>query len=269
MTIIIVVTTSNNGSGRTWDTSPLTRHILETLVGLFMFGLGGSTLFMAVQKRRRMEKGLKSFLSNTTHSTSSTFDGYRTDESSGSEQECTPLITNSSLDTDHPSYQSTDDHQIEVDFRISSSSNSCCHHEELHKDEESQLVSRCLESTLRTVAPCGCQNLTISSDSFSGRTVAFIVGLIHGVAGPGGILAVIPAMHLHNWRLASIYLFCFCLTSTLTMGIFASIYGFCSKALSSTSAEFPMACFSSFLSIAVGITWLTLLSLGKLDEVFD
>lgn len=269
MTIIIVGTTSNNGSERRWDTSPLTRHMLETLVGLFMLGLGGSTLFMTIKKRRRTEKGLKFMLPNTMKHSSSTFDGYSTDESSGSEQECTPLITNPRLHTDHPSYQSTDEQQIDDAFRIPSPPDSCCHHDKLHQDEESQLVSRCLESTLRKVAPCCCQNLSISSNSFSGRIVAFIVGLIHGVAGPGGILAVIPAMHLHNWRLASIYLFCFCLASTATMGIFASLYGYCSKALSTTSAEFPLACFSSFLSIAVGITWLTLLSLGKLDEVFD
>ena len=54
----------------------------------------------------------------------------------------------------------------------------------------------------------------------------------------------------------------------MVMGIFASLYGTCSKALSSTSLELPITCFSSFFRVLVGVILLTLLSLGKLEEVF-
>lgn len=103
----------------------------------------------------------------------------------------------------------------------------------------------------------------------STRTMAFCAGIIHGLAGPGGVLGVIPAVQLHNWRLATVYLGSFCACSTLTMGIFAATYGTCSTRLGQgTQREFQIEIVSASLSILVGITWLTLLSIGKLDDVF-
>lgn len=55
--------------------------------------------------------------------------------------------------------------------------------------------------------------------------LAVAAGLVHGVAGPGGVLGVIPAVQLKDARLASVYLGTFCLTSTLVMGSFAATYG--------------------------------------------
>lgn len=102
-------------------------------------------------------------------------------------------------------------------------------------------------------------------------SLALIAGLIHGVAGVGGILGIVPAMELQDAKLASVYLFTFCLTSTLVMGCFAASYGSFSKWLAAGGdgrRVFLVEAISACLSIAVGIAWLVLLYVGELDTVF-
>lgn len=43
--------------------------------------------------------------------------------------------------------------------------------------------------------------------------------------GPGGVLGVLPAVELHAWDKALLYLFSFCLTSIVVMGAFAGLWG--------------------------------------------
>lgn len=115
----------------------------------------------------------------------------------------------------------------------------------------------------------GLEYLADSSSRFSARTMAVLAGIIHGLAGPGGVLGVIPAVQLHDWKLATLYLSCFCVSSTLTMGCFASFYGMCSSGVGRrTKLEFQIHLFSASLCILVGITWLVLLAVGKLEDVF-
>ena len=121
--------------------------------------------------------------------------------------------------------------------------------------------------------------------TISAKSMAILAGIIHGLAGPGGVLGVIPAVQLHDWKLATVYLASFCVSSTLTMGCFATFYGTVSTWLvagreegegdriGSTRRnyhrlEYPMQLFSASLSILVGITWLVLLYFGKLEDVF-
>ena len=98
--------------------------------------------------------------------------------------------------------------------------------------------------------------------------------IVHGLAGPGGVLGLVPAVQLHNVPLAVIYLGTFCLCSTLTMGFVAFGYGACSSRVSNIGEqgrhrrEFLIACLSSGLSIVVGVVWLVLLAIGKLEDVF-
>jgi len=110
-------------------------------------------------------------------------------------------------------------------------------------------------------------------------TLALATGIVHGVAGPGGVLGVIPAVQLKEARLALLYLGTFCMTSTLVMGGFAAFYGTMSEWMAGVgesngggsgagSRIFQVELGSSCLSIIVGIVWLTLLSMGKLEEVF-
>ena len=113
------------------------------------------------------------------------------------------------------------------------------------------------------------QNIRLFSKTYSPRLLALGVGIIHGVAGPGGILGVVPAIHLQDWKLATVYLGTFCITSTLAMGSFAALYGsFSAKISDQTNLEFQLECFSAALSIIVGVIWLTLISLGKLEDFF-
>ncbi|KAL3790802.1 hypothetical protein HJC23_004703 [Cyclotella cryptica] len=110
--------------------------------------------------------------------------------------------------------------------------------------------------------------------------LALLSGIVHGVAGPGGVLGVIPAVQLHDTKLAIIYLGTFCVTSSLVMGGFAAFYRIICECLVQRAScerddanyslsrvffvEFGSAC----LSIVVGIVWLALLGSGKLDDVF-
>jgi hypothetical protein len=104
--------------------------------------------------------------------------------------------------------------------------------------------------------------------SYSTTSVlAFLAGIFHGVAGVGGILGVLPAVQMTNPLWGTLYLLTFCICSTLTMGCFAMCYG---RLFGQCHGlwEFRMECFSACLSVLVGILWLTLLRLGKMEDVF-
>lgn len=151
------------------------------------------------------------------------------------------------------------------------------HDEDARLDQLTDIVSD-PRSTMEVDTRCatntgnsgrGLEFIVDSGRRFSARSMAVLAGMIHGLAGPGGVLGVVPAVQLHDWKLAALYLSCFCLSSTLTMGCFASVYGMCSAGLGRrTNLEFQIHVFSASLSVLVGITWLVLLAMGKLEDVF-
>ena len=102
------------------------------------------------------------------------------------------------------------------------------------------------------------------------KLIALAVGLVHGIAGPGGILGVLPAVQLNDWSLSSAYLSAFCLSSVLAMGSFAAFYGEATARLSSGKerTKWVLLTFSAALSVVVGVLWLVLCSTGQLEAVF-
>jgi len=111
------------------------------------------------------------------------------------------------------------------------------------------------------------------SSSCTTGALAVLTGIVHGVAGPGGVLGIIPAVQLRDPYLSSVYLGTFCCTSCLVMGGFAAFYGSFSKWLAgggdgSTNGVFLVEVGSASLSIFVGLIWMVLLSIGKLEDIF-
>mmetsp|Transcript_27276 Transcript_27276/g.56870 ORF Transcript_27276/g.56870 Transcript_27276/m.56870 type:complete len:382 (-) Transcript_27276:85-1230(-) len=103
--------------------------------------------------------------------------------------------------------------------------------------------------------------------------LAIAAGALHGAAGPGGVLGVMPAVQMRDVKSATIYLSTFFLTSALVMGCFAACCATLGQWLvgsgrRGSSRVFRVEAGSAFLSIVVGITWLALLSIGKVEEVY-
>lgn len=109
-----------------------------------------------------------------------------------------------------------------------------------------------------------------SSDPTTQRVISVGVGLIHGVAGPGAILGVLPALEMQSPIAAVAYICSFVLGSTLSMGIFAGVYGEITKRLGSAadSIEYSLRLFSSSFSIIVGVIWIAMAASGKLENLF-
>jgi len=107
-------------------------------------------------------------------------------------------------------------------------------------------------------------------DPSTQRIISFSIGLLHGVAGPGGILGVLPAVEMQNWQSSCLYLGTFIITSTLSMGTFAALYGEATRRIGATaeSVELGLSIFSASMSIIVGTIWLVLSLLGKLETLF-
>ena len=146
-------------------------------------------------------------------------------------------------------------------------------------------------------------------DHSNSSFLACCAGIFHGLAGPGGVLGVVPAIQLHDPLLAICYLLSFCTTSIITMGTFSSAYGTfttslarcisskpnnnkkerSSRILTTTATseknsdddddrddlevsslvivEFWIRCVSASMSLLVGVTWLVLLAMGKLEDI--
>ena len=118
----------------------------------------------------------------------------------------------------------------------------------------------------------GCPSCCSIEDPRAQRCMALLIGLVHGVAGPGGILGVLPAVQLADWGQSSCYLGAFCVTSILVMGCFAAFYG---EATARAADRYPqhglkyaLAVFSAVFSLTIGILWLVLSATGQLGAVF-
>ena len=97
--------------------------------------------------------------------------------------------------------------------------------------------------------------------------LAFIAGSLQGIS-VGVILSVMPSIS-QDARFASIYLIAVCITSTLMMGGFSLVYSaFCKWfVVGDEKRIFLPEAGAACLSIVVGVAWLILLAIGKIDEV--
>jgi uncharacterized membrane protein YfcA len=219
-------------------------HFFETIIGVYMLLLGLYGIHRACEKRHKA-------LAQGELPTSLV-------DSQDAPQADTPLQAEESNGLDHGrqdaipsldemSYQNHANIQLAPD---------------LGREQESDAAT--------ASKPPGCFRGCLSK--LSTQTLALLTGILHGLAGPGGVLAIIPAVQLRDAKLATIYLGSFCVSSTLIMGLYATIYGTCSSRLAEGGASihhvFRIECGSSCLSLVVGVLWLVLLSIGKLDEVF-
>lgn len=93
-------------------------------------------------------------------------------------------------------------------------------------EEEQPLVTRdCCGKRVQLKADNCCARFLDVGNPVTQRLTAFAIGIVHGVAGPGGVLGVLPAVALHDWGLSMLYLGCFFFTSIMAMGAFAAAYG--------------------------------------------
>ncbi|GMF42498.1 unnamed protein product [Phytophthora fragariaefolia] len=113
-----------------------------------------------------------------------------------------------------------------------------------------------------------CKNMRFENPATQ-KIMALLVGIIHGVAGPGGILGVLPAVVLNDWVKSVAYLGSFCVASIFIMGVFAALYGEVTGRLGGNSLvmEFRIGLFSAFFSFIVGVGWIGLQASGQMAAV--
>lgn len=107
-------------------------------------------------------------------------------------------------------------------------------------------------------------------DPFVQKIIAFVIGTVHGIGGPGGVLGVLPVVELNDWSASGLYILSFVVSSTLCMGAFAACYGEVTKRLGATAdaVEFYINIFSCSLSVIVGLVWFVMSINGKLELLF-
>ena len=99
--------------------------------------------------------------------------------------------------------------------------------------------------------------------------LALFVGILHGIGGPGGVLAVLPSLLIPGLLGSCLYLGAFCTMATLTMGIVAGAYGACTHGAGRGSPNTPwiLGAVSASTSLLVGVVWLVGSATGTLGDV--
>ena len=122
-----------------------------------------------------------------------------------------------------------------------------------------------------TIGNSSAYQLSSSSFTHAGKEplpalVSLIAGLIGGAAGPGALLAVVPAGYYSTWQESCAYILVFAFSSTLLMGLVALGYGELTFRFAKDSELLVkrLYLFSSSMSIAVGIAWIALTLCGIL-----
>jgi len=247
----------NDDGSRSIEVPERIESIAECFVGVFMLALGLYNLFRAHRKEREMtppdhHHGHGLFHHHQNHGDRNSLDPLTTSKGVSSHIYSDGVWNESS--TSASSSRAPNNPLAEADTEAN------------FEDVEGDVL-QAPESLppMEIDDPRAC-NETGLSRSF----LSLCIGIVHGVAGPGGVLGVIPAVRLHNFWHSIVYLGSFCASSIVVMGCFAASYGSLSSALTQGSdvLVYRMEVFSASLSALVGCTWLILLYLGKLHDVF-
>jgi hypothetical protein len=99
---------------------------------------------------------------------------------------------------------------------------------------------------------------------------SLIAGIVGGIAGPGGVLAIVPASYYATQLESITYISIFIVASTLTMGGCALAYGritssWVMNSFNRQRQETKLKLISSIASVAVGIVWIILTALDVLN----
>ncbi len=91
-------------------------------------------------------------------------------------------------------------------------------------------------------------------------TAAFVVGSVHGVAGTGYLLGVVPLLAMPRWLEAGAYLLGFATGTILAMILFSTLLGLLSEGAESRAMHVFRRVFAgtSVAALAVGIAWILL-----------
>ena len=239
----------------------------DTLVGIFMIGLGCYGVLGALktfrEKKAKRDPDWESSKSLVPSATNSLVTHTVTELVHGS-----TVLTKSSSRTEIDDFN--DIEKSDNDKRVSSGEASV-HTRNKHSPQHHEFDSFFHDhGDFSAAEACPFLPYVDMHDPTTQRIISFSIGLLHGVAGPGGILGVLPAVEMQNWRYSFVYLGSFILSSTLSMGAFAALYGELTKRVGATaeSVELGLSVFSATLSIIVGTVWLVLSLLGKLEGLF-
>jgi uncharacterized membrane protein YfcA len=92
---------------------------------------------------------------------------------------------------------------------------------------------------------------------------SLFAGIVGGIAGPGGVLAIVPASYYSTKFEAVAYILLFIVSSTVTMGAVGYGYGrftasWVTNSLNRQQQETKLKLISAIISILVGVVWIIL-----------
>ena len=113
----------------------------------------------------------------------------------------------------------------------------------------------------------GDDDASDASKSHHWRSLCAVgVGVVHGAAGQGAILGVLPAVALRETPLVFGYFFGFCVATVATMGVFAALYGEVTSGLGArhgARVQRILKAVSACACVVVGTVWIGLSVFGR------
>jgi len=137
-------------------------------------------------------------------------------------------------------------------------------HIEAHDHHMSHIHIQCSEEVVTEKSSLWEKFITWRmGDTFTdSATSAYVVGTIHGISGLSGIVYILPALFLNDTGRLLLYLFGFTITCIASMSTLAAIMASIPQG---TKKLMILNAIAGTLVICIGIMWIVLTSIGKLD----